>query len=1403
MVSINWREIRPHNNSQYCAFEELICQLARNEEIPNKASFIRKGTPDGGVEAYCVLENGDEYGWQAKFFHKMDQSEWGQIKDSFKTALEKHPKLVKYYVCIPLDRADARIPRRKSFMEKWDSFVKDMQEFAKKSGRNIEFEYWGSSELHDRLLRPNNAGKIKYFFGQNEFSFEWLVDKCNESINALDKRYTPELNFELEIAKMFNVLAFDEIFKKELKNSLNDLLQSANKCLSSFKDSILSNDCSLIKESIDKIKVLFNHINSSSIIDQELITLTQTIKKLFEIINKIDGYLYILEPDESDDYSIDPKQYDYQKLLIRIFRKSYYPFIRKFNEVTTSLINKKVLFLNGEAGSGKSHLLADITKKRLEDNKPTLFLLGEFFTSEDNPWTQIFRNIIRLENLSESEFLGALDSIAESCGLRLLIIIDAINEGKGIFFWNSYLKSFITKISSYNHLGLALSYRTSYQESLIPKSFLKEYGNNFITHKGFDIEVDEAIKLFFKYYNIEYPNVPLLNPEFSNPLFLKLFCEGLNKDERKKIPEGYSGISDVLKFYIKEKNSKLSNVKYLDYDPNINLVQKAIVFFINELLDKNTLFLMYDDVQSLFAKELGSISNSNKILQHLISEGIFSKNIYYENTVEKVDIVRLTYQRFEDHLITSYIINRYLNKIVPTEWFKTEGYLHKLINDENSIFTNSGLIEALSIQIPEATKFELYELIPQYKGHTIIVSAFLNSLIWRKPESIKEKTKDYIKSIQNLQWSYLGEFFNILFLVGSNPKHPYNADTLHNYLISFNLPERDALWIPIIQDNFNNEGNVYRLIDWNLKTAYFQQLNKESKLLTCKLLSWLLASSNRKLRDTTTKALIKSINSDFLLLINVLEAFSNIDDPYILERLYCVGYGCALRAEITDGLENLCNYIFTNIFDQDEVYPNILLRDYAKGIIEKAIYLGVQLKFNIKKTQPPYNSKLPNVLPTNDEIDSQYKLVNISSESKHYYSQNKILDSMTTEHGRGISMYGDFGRYIFQSRLSKWDQIDVDRLSNWCVNRIFELGYNVEKHGHFDRNQSHSRNIHGNERIGKKYQWIAFYEILARVADNKKLKQKNYKFKGPWEPFIRNIDPSNLLTKTNADEYETKTNNWWCQHSNIDLGENFAEWIKSENDIPNPDTLINLRMENKDEWLNLVLHTNWNDEIYFEDDNSELPKKQLNFSFSCFLIPVQYTKLIKSLKSVPQSILELSSIYKEQDEIFAREYYTGVAYKDLSPNKKSHDLKIPICIQETKFQAYIPFEYYFWNGSYDYSKEDKISYFIPSSLLFNNMGMRFSSIDGKFNDPEGNLLCFDPSIYQEGPRSLLVKKSNFLNFLKTTKLNAVWLINGKKEQISENHNRRDFSYLDISGLYYLENGNVEGKIFTKFIPCYI
>ena len=81
--NLNWNDIRPINNSLNDGFEELVCQLARIENIDKVRSFIRKGKPDAGVECFYILESGEEIAWQAKFFtNSFESSQWNQIDKS-------------------------------------------------------------------------------------------------------------------------------------------------------------------------------------------------------------------------------------------------------------------------------------------------------------------------------------------------------------------------------------------------------------------------------------------------------------------------------------------------------------------------------------------------------------------------------------------------------------------------------------------------------------------------------------------------------------------------------------------------------------------------------------------------------------------------------------------------------------------------------------------------------------------------------------------------------------------------------------------------------------------------------------------------------------------------------------------------------------------------------------------------------------------------------------------------------------------------------------------------------------------------------------------------------------------------------------------------------------------------
>ena len=168
-MTLNWSDIKSLEGSQHKGFEELCAQLARAES-PDVGEFRRKGSPDAGVECYCILSGRNASGGgRPSTLDVLGNPQWRQLDKSVRTALDKHPKLVRYHICVPLDRSDARIGGQHSAMQRWDARVKKWCEWADERGMCVEFIWWGSSELIERLSKNEHIGRRYFWFGEHGF----------------------------------------------------------------------------------------------------------------------------------------------------------------------------------------------------------------------------------------------------------------------------------------------------------------------------------------------------------------------------------------------------------------------------------------------------------------------------------------------------------------------------------------------------------------------------------------------------------------------------------------------------------------------------------------------------------------------------------------------------------------------------------------------------------------------------------------------------------------------------------------------------------------------------------------------------------------------------------------------------------------------------------------------------------------------------------------------------------------------------------------------------------------------------------------------------------------------------------------------------------------------------------
>ena len=180
-------------------------------------------------------------------------------------------------------------------------------------------------------------------------------------------------------------------------------------------------------------------------------------------------------------------------------------------------------------------------------------------------------------------------------------------------------------------------------------------------------------------------------------------------------------------------------------------------------------------------KETNAVKDKSQFFQDLISEGILTQNVYWDDTGNHYEGVYISYERFSDHLIASHLLVKYLNSNNPKKSFSDDsrfiktiknvlskiGFkfqpkkLFEILKNESKADYNSGIIEAISIQLPEQTNLELYEAAPHAREYRSVTVAFIESIIWRKKEKDGPTVRVFYKGLA------IGISFWI-FLIGDN-----------------------------------------------------------------------------------------------------------------------------------------------------------------------------------------------------------------------------------------------------------------------------------------------------------------------------------------------------------------------------------------------------------------------------------------------------------------------------------------------------------------------------------------------------------------------------------------------------------------------------------------------------------
>jgi hypothetical protein len=473
----------------------------------------------------------------------------------------------------------------------------------------------------------------------------------------------------------------------------------------------------------------------------------------------------------------------------------------------------------------------------------------------------------------------------------------------------------------------------------------------------------------------------------------------------------------------------------------------------------------------------------------LLSEGIFVEGVEWCQR-EPFEVVRFTYQRLSDHLITREVLK-------PVNCNDNR----QVCNLYHSLRDLPNRLEALMIEFP--TRARGKELILQIPTKEITYSAlesFISGLYWRDSASFTKETDritDYCLEDQQLR----GQTYEVLFSLGIRSGHPYCASTLDRHLSRLRLPDRDLRWSEFVRTREPNSA-VNKLIRFVLVPS--SQV-KDARMARCcvLLLKWLLTSTDRYLRDSATKALVILGTARPGLLFRETVRSLAANDPYIPERMLAASYGVAMRlyssvkgeSKLSGPLLRTAKPLYRLMFAPRAEYAttHVLMRDYARNVI------GVALRLSPRLLSAPSRARLK--APYRDGGIRSWGVSSDRDQAKY--------------RGGDAPIHADFGNYTLGRLVSNrqnydYKHPDYQEVKQNIYWRIYDLGYELSRFSIADqaivRASSHypTRHPGGIDRYGKKFSWIAYFELYGHRQDLGLL--DDYRFDS--RPSDCDVDPS-------------------------------------------------------------------------------------------------------------------------------------------------------------------------------------------------------------------------------------------------------------------------------------------------------
>lgn len=432
-------------------------------------------------------------------------------------------------------------------------------------------------------------------------------------------------------------------------------------------------------------------------------------------------------------------------------------------------------------------------------------------------------------------------------------------------------------------------------------------------------------------------------------------------------------------------------------------------------------------------------------------------------------------------------------------------------------------------------------------------------------------------------------------------------------------------------------------------------------------------------------------------------------------------------------------------------------------------------------------------------------------ETKRGAAATRLIESLSEgQHALYSSMWPKPRR-----RRLQLTEYDTERARRWIFQRVIRLGWTPDRFGWFDHHRSRGdgRSAHKVERFGKKYQWIAYHELLARVMDNFHIDPMYEEYRpldGIYQIGDREIDPT--LPPIAFDDFVDGTRGPHLSPSRLSIhvdalahlrppyhsyGDDLAIFLADTTSLPLAERFAVVTDSAQEEWVVLdgSLPSRMGPDP--EDDEATGPLEQSCWVSSWF---VEAASLPHVLRRVEE---ELANSWSDLEQ---RNGHTNCCYLGELAWRTSecpYQFAAPIELHRSSsapIRLYKTAEHYSWEGSgFDCSINQTVALSTPAHFMHAVGQIEWSRSGPEWDARDGVTIAFIGERDWNATWALVARRGWLLDFLASREIALITQATGERRRL-QGRDTYAQPYLEYSSLAALDASGAIRARRTKIHP---